>query len=94
MLARVAQPAKGLVSLVVLAGLVRAIVGWRRQKDWITETNRDYAALKADPEAWAQELAERAAWDVTLLDGLENSAPRRGDIHHHTGGAHVRSGTG
>lgn len=28
----------------------------------------DFAALRADPEAWAEEQAEREAWDVTLAD--------------------------
>ncbi len=32
----------------------------------------DYAVLRSNPEAWAQELAERAEWDATLLDGLKN----------------------
>jgi hypothetical protein len=31
----------------------------------------DYAALKADPEAWADELAERKLWEATLADGLD-----------------------
>ncbi len=35
------------------------------------ETNRAYAALKADPKAWKQERGERALWDSTLADGLE-----------------------
>jgi hypothetical protein len=30
-----------------------------------------YKALRADPEAWAEELEERRLWDVTLLDGIE-----------------------
>jgi hypothetical protein len=33
--------------------------------------NAQYAALRADEEAWAEELRERAEWDVTLADGLE-----------------------
>jgi hypothetical protein len=33
--------------------------------------NAAYAALRADPVAWQQELAERAAWDVTLMDVFE-----------------------
>ena len=28
-------------------------------------------ALRADPGAWQQELAERALWDGTLMDGLD-----------------------
>lgn len=31
----------------------------------------DSAALKADPEAWAEELAERKLWEATLMDGLD-----------------------
>ena len=31
-----------------------------------------YAQLQGDKSAWQQELAERAEWDVTLLDGLGN----------------------
>jgi hypothetical protein len=37
----------------------------------LEETNRAYAALRADPLAWAEECAERAIWDITLQDGLE-----------------------
>lgn len=29
---------------------------------------KDYAVLRETPEEWKQELAEREAWDVTLLD--------------------------
>ena len=35
------------------------------------ELNAGYAELKKDPEAWAEELAEEALWDRTLMDGLE-----------------------
>jgi hypothetical protein len=34
--------------------------------------NRDFAALRADRNAWNQELAERADWDATLADGLKD----------------------
>lgn len=37
----------------------------------LAETNRAYAALKADPKAWEEERKERALWDGTLADGLE-----------------------
>lgn len=30
----------------------------------------DFAALRADPVAWAEELAEREAWDVAFSDGI------------------------
>jgi len=32
----------------------------------------DFAALRADPIAWAEELAEREAWDMTLSDGISD----------------------
>src|SRR5262249_54112475 len=31
-----------------------------------------YAALRADPEAWAEVEAERKLWDATLMDGLHS----------------------
>ena len=44
-----------------------------RRKQFLEEANRAYAQLKNDPQAWAEELEERRAWDVTLEDGLEDS---------------------
>lgn len=32
----------------------------------------DFAALSADSVAWAEELAEREAWDVLLSDGISD----------------------
>jgi hypothetical protein len=40
-------------------------------KRLLEETNAAYARPRADPVAWAEELAERALWEVTLADGLE-----------------------
>ncbi len=42
-----------------------------RHKRLLEETNRGYAALRADPAAWQAELAERSIWDATLQDGLD-----------------------
>lgn len=39
----------------------------------LEETNRDYATLRADPEAWQAELSERALWGATLQDGMIGS---------------------
>lgn len=36
------------------------------------ELNRQVAALRADPVAWAEYEAERAEWDGTLMDGLRD----------------------
>lgn len=45
----------------------RAIENYRRQR-FLDAANRQYAALRNDPEAWAQEVSEREAWDATLTD--------------------------
>ena len=34
--------------------------------------NESYAAVRKDPEAWEDLMRERAEWDATLLDGLED----------------------
>ena len=48
----------------------RAIENYRRER-FLEVANRTYAALKADPEAWKEELVERAQWDNSLTDGDE-----------------------
>lgn len=56
-----------------------------RRKVFFQGLAADFAALKADPAAWAEELAERNLWDTTATDGLDpderwtedgNSLPR------------------
>lgn len=50
--------------------LDEAIEQYRRDK-FFHELDEAYARLQADPEAWAEELAERQLWEGTLMDGLE-----------------------
>jgi predicted transcriptional regulator len=50
--------------------LGKAVEAYRRQR-FLEGLNADFAALRANPEAWAEELAERELWDATLSDGLE-----------------------
>jgi hypothetical protein len=50
----------------------QAIEQYRRQR-LLEATNAAYAALRTDPQAWAEVQAERAAWDITLMDGLEEA---------------------
>jgi hypothetical protein len=52
--------------------LDQAVEDYRR-KVFFQGLAADYAALKADPEAWAEELAERKLWETTLMDGLDPS---------------------
>ena len=48
----------------------RAAKDYRDKLFW-DEANAAYAALRADPAAWADFQAERRAWDATLGDGLD-----------------------
>jgi hypothetical protein len=50
--------------------LDKALDAYRRQL-FFEGLKADYAALRADPQAWAEELAERKLWEGTLLDGLD-----------------------
>ncbi len=52
--------------------LVAAVEAYRRQF-LLEETNNAFAALRRDPVAWQDEQMERAAWDITIADGIEES---------------------
>ena len=43
-----------------------------RRQYLLEETNRAYAALRDGPKLWGEEQAERADWETTLADGLED----------------------
>ena len=51
--------------------LEQAIDLYRRQR-FFRELDEGYASIWADPDAAAEESAERALWDLTLGDGLED----------------------
>jgi predicted transcriptional regulator len=48
-----------------------AVEALRRQR-LLEDTNQAYAALRSNSKAWQRELAERAIWNVSLADGLED----------------------
>ena len=50
--------------------LDRAVEQYRRQRI-LEEGNAAYARLREDPVAWAAWQQELAAWDATLMDGLD-----------------------
>src|SRR5215469_14080415 len=52
--------------------LDQAIKDQYDRKFW-DAVNAGYAALRADPKAWAEVEAERQLWDKTLMDGLDRS---------------------
>jgi hypothetical protein len=51
--------------------LAEAVEAYRRDRI-LQLTNAAYAALRADPKAWAKEQEERSAWDATLADDQED----------------------
>lgn len=51
--------------------LDEAIENLRRRR-FLEEANQAFAALKANRKAWQEELNERAIWDRTNTDGVEN----------------------
>ena len=50
--------------------LDRAIEEHRRRL-FLEAANAEYAALREDPEAWAEYQKELALWESTLMDGLD-----------------------
>jgi predicted transcriptional regulator len=55
--------------------LEQAVEDYRR-RCFFDELSRAFAALRGDPQAWAQELEERSAWEVTIADGLDREYGR------------------
>lgn len=43
------------------------------RRRFLAACNAAYARLKQDKKAWQREIKERAAWDATLADGLEDA---------------------
>ncbi len=39
---------------------------------FLNRLNADFARLRADKDAWQEELAERRLWENTLMDGLDD----------------------
>jgi len=52
--------------------LDEALRSYQRQL-FFSRTNAGYAELRSNPEAWAEHLAEREAWENTLSDGLDST---------------------
>lgn len=42
-----------------------------QKKQFFDSLDAGFAALKSDPEAWAEELRERRVWENTVMDGLD-----------------------
>ncbi len=55
-----------------MGAVVNDLLREHRDKQFWEEFDAAYATLQADPKAWAEELAERALLDNTLMDGLHD----------------------
>jgi len=42
-----------------------------RREVFIEDANTAFQELRDDPDAWAEEVQERALWDNTVGDGIE-----------------------
>jgi len=52
--------------------LDEAIEAYRRHV-FLEQANQAYAAFRQDADRWAEELAERRAWDATSSDDLKET---------------------
>lgn len=50
--------------------LAKAVEAYRRRA-FLEGVNADFAALRNDRRAWAEEQSERAAWNATVGDDLQ-----------------------
>jgi len=62
-----------------MTAVVEAAVREYRANQFWKEVEAGYAALRANPEAWAEYQDEIRAWDCTLADGLEDSPHEQGE---------------
>jgi hypothetical protein len=62
-----------------MTAVVEAAVREYRANQFWKEVEAGYAALRADPKAWAEYQEEIRAWDCTLADGLEDFPYEQGE---------------
>jgi primosomal protein N'' len=55
-----------------IAEVLAASVSAFEREQLIDQSNAAFAALRADTDAWDEELAERREWDATLRDGVQD----------------------
>lgn len=55
-----------------LQDILAAAVEQYRRNRILEQANQAYARLKKDPEVWQELLEERAQWDSTLADDLDD----------------------
>lgn len=56
---------------IPLSEALRRAVELLRRELFFEQMNAGYAALRADPDVWAEEQNQVAAWDTTSSDGID-----------------------
>ncbi len=59
-----------------LQDVVQEAIDTYEQDQFWRELNQGYAHLRADEKLWNEVVAERAIWDKTVRDGLDEPAGR------------------
>jgi hypothetical protein len=54
-----------------LGAVIARLVRQEEERQFWAQVNADFDALRADPEAWAEEVRERALWEWTPINELE-----------------------
>jgi hypothetical protein len=56
---------------VSIQAVVERAVSEYERRCFLEGVNADFAALRKNEAVWQEELGERAEWDTTVADGLE-----------------------
>lgn len=56
---------------ITLQSVIDAAVKEHYRRWFFARADSAYQALREDTQSWADEMAERRAWDATLLDGID-----------------------
>lgn len=59
-------------SNISIAQVIEQLIEERQRREMVKIMTKDFQRLRANPEAWKSYQEELSAWDVTLLDGLED----------------------
>jgi hypothetical protein len=54
-----------------MQAILDRLIEEERRRRFFEAANSEYAALRRDPEAWAEYQAELTLWECTLMDGLD-----------------------
>ena len=56
---------------ISMQGVLEKALDEYQKNQFFNSLDASFAALKSDPQAWAEEQQERRMWESTLMDGLD-----------------------